>query len=64
MLNRLTPGSLQDVTAQITDTDGNVLFSEPENVLVGEDGTVGVLLGNNTPDGAPPLPSHPAPPDS
>ncbi len=50
----LTPGSLQDVTAQITDTDGNVLFSELENVLVGEDGTVGILLGNNTPDGAPP----------
>jgi hypothetical protein len=30
----LPPGSMQDVTAQLKDTPGAVLFSEPQNVLV------------------------------
>jgi hypothetical protein len=50
----LAPGTVQDVFAEIKDSDGAVLFSEPENVLVNDDGTTDILLGNNTSGGLPP----------
>src|SRR5216684_8773119 len=50
----LPPSSLQDVTAQLKDTPGAVLFSEPQNVMVDADGTISILLGNNTTDGLDP----------
>jgi hypothetical protein len=50
----LPPSSLQDVTVQLKDTKGAVLFSEPQNVMVDADGTITFLLGNNTTDGLDP----------
>ncbi len=50
----LPPSSLQDVTAQLKDAPGAVLFSEPQNVMVDVDGTITFFLGNNTTDGLDP----------
>jgi hypothetical protein len=50
----LPRSSVQDVTAQLKDMPGAVLFSEPENVLVDADGMISFSFGNNTSGGLDP----------
>jgi hypothetical protein len=44
----LPPNSLQLVTVQLKDTEGNVLFSEAQNVLVDSNGGISFRFGDNS----------------